>query len=440
MKNHLALCLSAGFVLSACSSSSTGVSFSGLSDLPNPSSMVSANSSGLAVVSGTPPTFGDFVDSESGQATVASAFWGDLFDDFSAPVSETKRQRFHGELDGQEGGEGACRMAESVSRAFQPLLESGTSLCYMKNVPTVAGVTVSPETDRTKLFEQQADDRMVRVIISGEDVAQSIFIVVKGSDSVGAGVYEARLNFCEGTETLTYSGYENISVNRNTGIYSSVVSEDGSFGQRAVNVQASLKSANGAVTFDSTKTRTVNAYFGWSDGSNTGSYKASVDISGSNQMTSKFSSSFSWDNEGDEMTSIEKIYAVSNFSGSDLDSLRFLEGGFKVNAEYGEFEADFSGGTEFQDTHYKATPTSDLATSAAAYNLASDSFYTLTAPEFDSDAFDCNAAEPDFTVELDMSSDAMVPVNAECQANRIEGGNFCWENSIVQANRMEMWQ
>ncbi|RIL06368.1 MAG: hypothetical protein DCC75_10900, partial [Proteobacteria bacterium] len=85
-------------------------------------------------VSGTAPTLASIPGSD-----ISELFWREGVIDALAsgqPNPEACGEFHAGQQDGESGGLGACHLTESVGRAFEDLVSSETSQCYMKNFPT----------------------------------------------------------------------------------------------------------------------------------------------------------------------------------------------------------------------------------------------------------------------------------------------------------------
>lgn len=464
--------------LTACGGGSTGANISGLSDLPDASSMVSTSATTSLsraatprfATSGTPPLISEL---SSGGNIALDAFWGeDFIADLAADpnnVTNAKAQRFFGETSQNEGGEGACRMTEVVARSFETMLEAGTSFCYMKNMPAAVGdAAITPAFDggASTIFDQGAANRIVAVDTVNDPFAeeegfdQNIFIKIFGTDNIDSGIYKVDLWFCN-AEDDTLQGYEQIEVNKTTGLYTQTSRHNDPNGGNSVTINAFLRASGSGFEFDPTKTRTAQVTHSFDDDNfGSGSFKGEVAITADNQIIAKQYSSNSFDPDGDgahpEVTWRDKVYAIGNFTGSGVKNVRFTEGGFSGISE--EVGADwdphtFIGGVEYQlfdnDSEsgmYFATPDSTLAQTAEDNaDFSGDTFYTanLTPADFDTDTYDCTATV-DYTVTMDFDSAAVDAVREECDGHRLSdgGGNFCESESVRNArnNVFEFFQ
>ncbi len=448
------------FIIARCGSSSTSASLStalaGLDSLPSVASMVKgsgvngtyanleshsfANYPISLHVSGIPPLL-----TEITSAKVDTYFWNGLINTIkntsAANITDEMRNKFYGGVTGGPGGHGTCFQAQSVGESFDRMIEAGTSMCYMRKVPKAAtGVTISAGTARD-LFAQTADDKVVKVAVTGDPHGDNsdVWIKVYGSGSAGAN-YNVDLWFCDGS---TVRGYEKILINKETGVFSATHTGkdtwDGSSYVFQSTVSAALTvGADGSVVFDTSKDRTADAYFGkvGGSGSDSGVYKGRVVVNDKDWIYAKRYNKYSFtDHNNTAQTSIDKNYSISAFSGDSLKKLRFLQAAFKGYGSWGNDSHSYSGASEYQDTHYVAIASSDLKTEADTMNFSTDTFYTsLAAPTYDASAHSCSAT-PTHTVSINMADAAMLAVSTECEAERFRDYNMCWTSDIQAAQR-----
>jgi hypothetical protein len=424
-----AICgISAGCGSSDSASTSAALSSVGLSQLPSAASMVSQNSSSSAVigdrdgvgysVTGTAPLVSAL------KANADTYFWNGLVATINGKnvnaITTAERNQFWGGVNGGPGGQGACAMAQSVGESFGRMIESGGSLCYMKNIPKLASFSVTGG-DKSTMFDQTAADKLVKIVAKmGPSQTQDVFIKVYGSDSVTSNIYKVGLYFCQ---SGSVTGVENIEVNKTTGTYSASNYHNESSGKGKMNVTAFLKqNADGTISFDASKDRTASSTFSgtW------GKFKADLTITGSNQIFTKmYNTSSSWTN---------KTYSIANFSGSGISGLRFLEAGFKnYSSDGGSNVNSYSGATEWQNTYYAASTTNALKTQAEAMDLNSDSFFSsISDPSSDVSAYSCTAT-PDMTADLDFSIPAIATIQTTCDSEKFSDYDMCWNNSVSSA-------
>ncbi|MEK6706255.1 MAG: hypothetical protein AABZ06_10745 [Bdellovibrionota bacterium] len=457
-KNYVKYCLSimavtALVVASGCAKATDAVSAAtagvDLSDLPNASDMVKTNTSSsnarvdlsqfrigasigdIFAVSGTPPILSQINDNNAD-----TYFWNGLVATFNQQnynPTQSEKQQFWGGADGGPGGGGACYMSQSVAQSFGRMLEAGTSLCYMRNMPTAtSGVTLDTAIAAAELFSQQADDKIVKVAASmpGEGTMH-VFIKVFGSNTVTSDVYKVRLWFCQNGVS---DGSEEVSVNTASGVYSASSEHSGQWGTGKSTISAYLKqNTAGAFVFDSSKSRTADSHFqgDW------GTFKGNVTITSDDKIYAKMLNKNSYNNT----EWINKNYTVASFSGSNLADLRFLAGGFKgASSGTGYSENSYSGGTEFQNTHYVATNTSTLKTEAELLDFTTDSYYaSITSPSIDVSSNDCSAT-PNINVTMDFADAAVAAISAKCEGEKLlENMNYC-NSAAVQAAQQKTWQ
>ena len=122
---------------------------------------------------------------------------------------------------------------------------------------------------------------------------------------------------------------------------------------------------------------------------------------------------------------VRKAYNVARYSGANIQTLRFVEGGVK--------DDNFQAITEFRGTSYRAAPeNTEFNQDLNAVDLDTDSFY-LSSPSVDTSdlaTFDC-AAEADVVVTMDMGNEQLQEFVADCEGQRLNGMNFCNEDSDI---------
>lgn len=436
-------------LLSGCGGSG-GADISNLSQLPDASSMVSTsgstNASLHAAASGTAPQISTLVGDSN---AALEAFWGSsLLSDLSTVDNDEEVNRFFGTIEDREGGEGACRMVETVARAFANVAEAGTSSCYMKKIPTVTsgGVTISPElSDPTTIFNQQTADRIVQVNPTGQDEGgdQHIFIKVSGSDNVTSDVYQVNLYFCNPDDD-SLTGYEEIIVNRKTGLYTDVQlnSDHGEGGGRSYSsLSGKLKKSGDSLVFDTSADRTAEVRHSYSQNARSGSSKSLISISDGQLNAQLHEKNMDTDYH---YCDTRDIYALASFSGTSAKNVSFSEGGF--SGQESGFEEDcttsrwdthsFQGGVEYRESGdlamYFNAGNTDLAQSADDSADFASSFFTsdLDTPSIDADLFDCTTT-PDYTVGMDFADSNVAAVSTACEAGHFEGdSNFCWTQTL----------
>lgn len=384
-------------------------------------------------VSGTPPTLLDIVT--SGPSTV---FWkpGVVSSIASgSPTTEQCSEFFTGSGDGQSGGFLSCYMNQNAGQALAEVVRAGTTMCYLKNMPTeevsrAGGFTITrgelPGGAVTRLFETPSGNtpRIVKIGLSagGEDggASNGIIKIFSSNQIASSGdIYKYEMIFCEGSASvpreiertrITSSG-EFISSSFNSG-------NDGSF---AGSVRAFLRNEAGSLVFDATRSRTASFSSGRSEGGATSVSKSEIEITGNNEIISKEYGIFPNDTR--------KAYSVSRFSGAGTRSLRFFEGAIKQTFAFG----DFNGATEFRDTYYSAAPANSYVSLLSSVDLATDNFFAAAPTVTEgSSSLNCSATA-DIEVAVDMENDAMRNVTATCEGERLDGVNFCSGNELAEA-------
>ncbi|MCB0310266.1 MAG: hypothetical protein KDD42_03465, partial [Bdellovibrionales bacterium] len=337
---------------------------------------------------------------------------------------------FAGQRDGQSGGMGACHMAEGVGYAFNDLLRSQTTLCYMqrfpkkKNLKAGAATLISgdlPSGNIEKLFVTPSDQaRVVKVNITGLDNAGGdgrIFIRVSSAaeNSANGNQYEAKIWHCdevrEGPRELNHLEasddgvftIENFGEPPNGGTFRSIVS-------------GNLVSTGTALAWNPKKSRNIsNSFQNSSD-----RFKAEIQIQ--NQIISK-----TFDRFRDRTN---KHYTIATYSGSDVTNVRFLSGAYKGQANDG---FNFSGATEYRDSFYASAPQNSLRDSVVDFDFAEDAFFdSLEDLSLDLSGYDCSAV-PDIEITLDMTHALLQKVQSKCEASDFGNMHFCHETTEIRS-------
>lgn len=409
-----------------------------LSKLPSTSGLVksstSTSSMGIQAVSGTPPTLSEIIS--TGPSTI---FWapGVISSIASgSPTQDQCNQFFNSSTDGASGGFLACYMTQSAGYALSEVVRSGTTMCYMKNMPTqevfnAGGFTVTggslPGGNVTNLFKTPTGStaRVVKIVMSGDPQGESSGVIKIFSENQIASSgdqYKYEMVFCEGNnstpqeveKTRVTSSGEFISSSSNSR------SESGS-GVYTSTVRAFLRSEGANLVFDNTRLRTATQAGTGNTPGGTFARKAEVTINENNEITSKEYDIFAGQ--------VRKSFSVSRFSGTGMASMRFFEGAVKQTFSFG----DFNGATEYRDSSYAAAPGNSYVSSLSAVDLTNDSFYTGT-PTSTSETSSvlCNSSA-DVEITVDMTSDAMRSVSSGCEGERLDGVNFCQSTELQQA-------
>jgi len=434
---------------SGAGSGASGVN--SIAKLPDASSMLTSSKSTTSLVEaavvGTPPPLVNITSSNSDQY-----FWNGIVADISAHgVSATDAQQFWGQHAGGAGGEGACRMAQNTAFAFEPILQSGSTFCYMKNMPSAtSGVTLTPAlSDPKTLFDQQAADRVVKINVHSTAAVKSasghgpsgdmaVFLKVWGSNSVTSDVYKVNFWMCDPIKN-TATDLQTLTVVRSTGSFTSVESNGSQGNNFAATISGSLTTdSKGNIIFDSSKNRLADVQNSFTGTGFSSLFHSSITITPSNLIYTKMYSQ----NSGTDpvshqaVTWADKNYAIASFTGTGIADLTFLEAGFQgLNQNGSGTPFGYSGATQYQTSFYASVATSDLLTLALQVNLNTDSFWASspTAPTLDSTGFSC-AATPDFTVAMDFTDSAVATIAANCEQHQIADGGFC-DSAAIQAAR-----
>ena len=413
---------------------STGI---GLSELPDAADLTVANSAlgmeSVSVVQGTPPALGAIPT--IGPKTL---FWSSgVIEGINggSPTHQQCSEFFVGQNDGESGGLSACHMAQGVGMAFQPIIQGSSGICYLKKAPSKAALDAGaitvvkgalPGDDITKLFSVPAGstDRVVKVATNGgSSGGQNIFVRIssQGSNTDQGNKFAADMWFCRPSDG-TVVGFEKIEL-ADSNTYSDEIAQV--LQDFHATIAGSLKEGdNGALVFDTSKDRQLLINVVPTPGSTS---KASIIIGADNLLKTR-----SYDVTGAQS---RKGYCVSNFSGTGIDDLRFLEGAFKEeNFHLTTLAHQSNGASEYRNSLYTSAPTNALLSNLSDANFDTEAFYS-SAPtvNIDTSAYSCST-EADIIVSMDMSNSALAQAVSDCARHHINGMNFCSGNSeIAQA-------
>jgi len=372
----------------------------------------------LAVI-GTPPTLTDL----SGANITDVFFVPEVADRLIAgtPTDSDCAQVFSSSVDGESGGLSACRSAQQVGEAMGTILQSETSVCYMRGFPAAAannsGVAevVSgslPTGGWNALFNTpETQDRLVKISVQLAGDAELYIQVKSAAANLNSGhQYRASFYACLGSQSPQEA--QTISL-RSNGIYSiKSVGDLGIFGAWSASVMGKIAAEAQSLAFDPSATRSVQMSFVAPISSVV--FKNDVTIDPDKIISKHYST------RGSEVT---KSYSVANYSGDDISTLRFLSGAFRDELQRGPDSYSFSGGTEYRDTGYRAAPYCPLI--GEVPTSLDDQFYSDEPTEPEPSNFNCDTANPDIEISLNIFHPAMVEVAVDCLSNVFETTNFC---------------
>jgi len=439
---------------------SSGVSnLSGFNQLPDTQGMVatsgSTNSLVRALSTTTPPTLGQLA---MGEVSVDDTFFnGRIADLIATPPTGPEdavcqgQNPFWGDLtsDSAVAGQAGCMMTQQVGQTFSTLVEGGSSLCYMKNMPTAAGIEITGFSgDASDIFSQQPTDQLVRVHVSNlasenpeEPSEQYVNIKVLGSNTVGSDTYKAILYFCADTSSSSAAtGFESFEVNKTTGSFTTQsVGNEGSGGAHSLTSSAFIKEDSaGNIVFDLTQDRSASVTASWTDGI----FKGDISISGEDIITAKtFDKNTYYDPNNNSQINYRKAYAVSLISGDSLDNVKFIEGAYKdlnldgdLNPQgFGGLKAaiEYSSPAGDDNNFYNAAPNNSLLSSLP--EDFSDPFYDeLADPVIDTSDYDCEATA-DATVEMDFALAGIAAIGELCDSGTDHHFDYCWTGDLGTA-------
>lgn len=406
-----------------------------LSKLPSLEGLVKENAStsqfSSLAVSGTPPVL-----TRIGEVGSKNVFWAPGVVDAIRTNTASPAQcgQFHSSsVDGESAGYGGCSMSQSVIQNLDTAINSGNTLCYMKNVATTANFAARaiqviegrlPSGGISALFAPGSSSRIVGVRAIGDSEEESSdqyfgFIRVYSSGDLAAGGNRYKYDYwsCE-NGSLDEIQEGTISNSGNYTIRSYNFGEHS--GDFTINARVNIGS-DGSVSFDTTQDRTLES----NSISSEGSSKVLATITGDNRISSKFFSSHGSDtNYG---------VNIANFSGSNFLDLRFLSGAFKDRFfRNGSLQHATTAGMEYRSTHYAAAPSIPELSTVSAINLDADPFFTSPSTPSAPSGYGC-AVSVDVGVEMDFNNPIMAAVTEICEGGRVENLGFCWQDPDVSS-------
>ncbi|MBX7143440.1 MAG: hypothetical protein K1X79_03240 [Oligoflexia bacterium] len=404
-------------------------SASNLSKLPSLANLARAKTSGGAStssVSGTPPT----LPAIALLSTIKDLFWRTGVVDAVAGSTATVGQCsefLNGLSDGESSGFSGCYLAQNVGYNFQNIVQSGTSLCYLKHMASQALVdsnTVSvvsgslPGGDIEQvLAPAPSSERIVKVSAGGSYIYIKIF---SAADNAARGnQFRYHLWFCNSPNSQP-TDYEKTTVKLSGEFIANVVGTGDGSGQFTSTVRAFLTQQDGSIVFDASRDRSANSEF---SGSNS-SFKSYLVIDGNNVIRSKSYDTF----VGFEG---RRSYSVSLFSGTSVSNLRLIAGAYKDKKDTPG--NDYSAEVEYREPAYLSATGTTYGAMLAEVDIDTDPFYSNPANvTTDTSEFSCNASA-DVVLSFNLASSDGQAVQQTCEGERLDGMDFCNGDSNVQA-------
>lgn len=404
-----------------------------LAKLPSLDGLVRENTSTSTfrpqAVIGTPPVL-----TSIGTVGSKNVFWNPGVVDAirTNTASPGQCSQFHGSnTDGESAGYGGCSMSQSVIQNLDAAINSGNTLCYMKNVATTANFAARairiiegrlPTGGINALFAPGASNRIVGVRAVGDSEEESSeqyfgFIRIYSTSELASGDNRFKYDFwsCE-NGSLEEIQQATISNSGNYSIRSYNLGENS--GDFSINARVTFAS-DGSVAFDTTQDRTLVGNSIHTQGSS----KVIATITPDNTISSKFFSNFGTDTN----------YGVNlaNFSGSNFLDLRFLSGAFKDRFfRNGILQHSTTAGMEYRSTNYAAAPAIPELAVVSAINLDSDPFFSTPAAISAPSGFSCSVSV-DVGAEMDFNNPLMSNITEICEGGRVENLGFCWQDPDV---------
>lgn len=403
-----------------------------LSDLPGADQLVSENASSsnssILAVSGTPPALPDIPS-----VGVNSTFFrSGVLDSITAGTASDEQcsELFNSTTDGHSGGVTACYLTQNVGYAFQNILTSGTTLCYMKNAMTNAmldaGVIARtsgsfPNGNIEDIFSTPSGNSSRLVKISFPGASDTIFIKVFGanSNSSNGNTYHFQYYSCDG-EPSAVSEIEETFI-KTDGRYLSSSSSNSDDRLSSNEVTAYLTRVAGELTFDGSRTRTASSI----SQSGSDQFKSYLELDSSNVIRNKVYDIFSLNSR--------KAYSISKISGTSIAELRFLEGANNekhVDLSFGT--NTYTAGVEYRDSLYVSAPSNTYVSELSDVNIDTDEYYSsIDDVTFDSSGLSCSAT-PNVAITLNIADPNFAAVQELCEGVRLDGMDFCNSDTELQ--------
>lgn len=403
-----------------------------LAQLPADASIIRTkrrSSATLAAVSGTPPAVIDINDIGSN-----NVFWrsGTIEGLLSTPADTSKCGEFFiSSTDGESAGYEGCNTVEDLGYTFEPLLRSGTNLCYARNLPTQTNVdsgvvtVVSgtlPDDKIANVFTTPSGStaRTVKLsFTSGGQASRTAFIEIAASDTnVSKGAhFSYRYWLCgSNSEGVQVKVYETAQVKLDGTVVVTRVGDD-NYGTFNASTSGRLRVESGSLEYDPTVTRTADIrYLSISEMNR---FKASLSASSGGLFQERFLNLY--------RGRLSKKYFEANVDGTTLQDLRVKDLAFKdILTEEDSSVRNFSGGIEYRDSGYRSAPTNTLVSSVAEADLTTTFYDDIGTVTFDSSDYSCTAT-PDIELAVNLDATGAQTLVSECSDETDQVNNFCRE-------------
>ncbi|MBN8550125.1 MAG: hypothetical protein J0M12_12480, partial [Deltaproteobacteria bacterium] len=245
-----------------------------------------------------------------------------------------------------------------------------------------------------------------------------IKISSRGENDAAGNLYRFDLWDCQSNEVISReSGVVKLSGDYIASNFN--LNEGGSY---SGTVRGFLKFEEGDITFDNTRDRLATSKGGGGEERRVSEIKVTAD----NRIISK--------HRAVRSEEIQKSYSVSSFSGASVADLRFLSGGTLMSFERENGSDTFVGASEFRDAGYASSPDSEEATLVSGFAFDDDSFYAgeIEEPTANLSGISCSP-RVDIEMTIDMESDVMGEIRAECEGSRLDGFDMCRSEEIDEA-------
>ncbi len=412
-----------------------------LSDLPDDGSLVRVRTKAKGKSSensGLPPAVIDINDFGIG------IFWkeGVIEGLRSDPADATQCGEFFQGSDPEDGitsaGFEGCTAVEDLGYAFEPVLRSGSNLCYVKNLPqqgnldsgalTVASGDL-PEGKIENVFTAPSGSapRLVKVQFqSSGNVTRSAFVEVAGADTnlANGDHYAYRFWSCgkpSESQPVAVLVRESAAVKLDGSLQVDRAGND-TYGQFDASSKGRLKVEQGSLEFDPEVKRTADVRYLSISGLNR--FKAALEVSGNGRISERFLNLY--------RGRLSQKASIAEVSGQSLADLRVLRAAYKDQlTEESSVVRNFLGALKFDGSYYyRSEKNSDLLSEVQDVDLNGEFFSAIGDVAFDPSDLSCDAVA-DIVLTLDLENESAEDLVEACNDQSKQIPNFCRENGSI---------
>ncbi len=409
-----------------------------LTNLPGVSTLIRSkrlpsSNANIQDVSGEPPAMVDINDIGVG-IFFRSGVVETLRD---APEPNSCGEFFIGANDGESAGYEGAATVEDIGYTFEPLLRSGSNICYARSLASQenldSGVlTVDagelPNGQIAGLFKEPSGEnaRLVKLkFTKNQEVQRSSFIQLTSAQEnrnkaqhFGYSFWTCGTN-SEGESVKVYEQ----GVVKLDGTYEVHRVGNDEYGTFDATTSGRLKIEDGELAFDPAVSRTAEVkYLSISEMNR---FKASLAVGSDGELSEHFLNLY--------RGRLSKKFLVANVTGDNLQNAAVTEAAFKDQLVETDLSSrDFSSALEYRDSGYRSAPNNALLSKVADEPLTGSFYEEIGEVDFNSSEFDCNAT-PDIEVSVNLDLDGAQEIVASCSDEADQVNNFTRENDTLRA-------